>query len=77
VAPGNGLRRHVFHPSRSPSVAGLADRPRTGRPRRSPRQWSRRVKTMACEPPEHHQVPQARWSPTDLAAEDVAEAHFN
>jgi len=54
-------------------IAGLADRPRSGRPRRFAAGVVAQVKAMACEPPEEHQVPQSRWSAADLAAQAVAE----
>jgi transposase len=54
-------------------VAGLADRPRAGRPRVYPAAVVAQVKAMACEPPEDRGVPQSRWPVLDLAAEAVVE----
>ncbi len=54
-------------------VAGLADRPRAGRPRVYPAAVVAQVKAMACEPPEDRGVPQSRWSVSDLAAQAVVE----
>ena len=54
-------------------IAGLADRARTGRPRRFAAAVAAQVKAMACEPPEERGVPQSRWSAADLAAQAVAE----
>jgi transposase len=47
---------------------GLADRQRSGRPRVFPAAVVAEVKAMACEPPEDRDVPQSRWSASDLAA---------
>lgn len=52
---------------------GLADRPRTGRPRSFSAPVVAEVKAMACEPPEARKVPLARWSSAELAAQAVAE----
>ena len=54
-------------------LAGLADRPRSGRPRRFPAAVIAQVKAIACEPPEDHGVPQSRWSVADVAAQAAAE----
>jgi transposase len=52
---------------------GLADRPRSGRPRSFPAPVVAEVKAMACEPPEQRNVPLSRWSSSELAAQAVAE----
>src|SRR6266496_6802150 len=52
---------------------GLADRKRSGRPRVFPAAVVAEVKAMACEPPEDRDVPQSRWSASDLAAQAAAE----
>jgi transposase len=52
---------------------GLADRPRSGRPRSFPAPVVAGVKAMACEPPEQRNVPLSRWSSAELAAQAVAE----
>jgi transposase len=52
---------------------GLADRPRSGRPRRFGSEVVAGVKAMACEPPEQRQVPLSRWSSAELADQAVAE----
>jgi transposase len=58
--------RRRFHHHR---LAGLADLPRSGRPRRfSPVQVAE-VKSLACELPTDREVPLAKWSCPDLAAE--------
>jgi transposase len=54
-------------------MSGLADRPRSGRPRVYAAAVVAEVKAMACEPPEDRGVPQSRWSVSDLAAQAVAE----
>ncbi len=54
-------------------LAGLADRPRSGRPRRFGSEVVAGVKAMACEPPEQRQVPLSRWSSAELADQAVAE----
>ena len=48
-------------------LAGLADRPRSGRPRRFGSEVVAGVKAMACEPPEQRQVPLSRWSSAEIA----------
>ena len=54
-------------------MAGLADRRRSGRPRKFASSVVAQVKAMACEPPEDRGVPQSRWSAADLAAQAIAE----
>jgi transposase len=54
-------------------LAGLADRPRSGRPRSFPSEVVAEVKAMACEPPEQREVPLSRWSSVELAGQAVAE----
>lgn len=54
-------------------LAGLADRPRSGRPRRFGSEVVAGVKAMACEPPEQRQVPLSRWSSAEIADQAVAE----
>lgn len=54
-------------------IAGLVDRPRSGRPRRFGSAVVAGVKALACEPPEQHQVPLSRWSSQELAAQAVSE----
>jgi len=54
-------------------MAGLADRQRSGRPRVYAAAVVAEVKAMACEPPEDRDVPQSRWSASDLAAQAAAE----
>ena len=52
-------------------LAGLADRPRSGRrPRFTPVQVAE-VKALACTPPADTGVPLARWSVTELATQSV------
>ena len=53
--------------------AGLADRPRSGRPRAFTPKVVAQVKAMACEPPASRDVALSRWSSTELAAQAVAE----
>src|SRR4051794_22812713 len=52
-------------------LAGLADRPRPGRRRTFPTTAEAEVKALACELPAESDVPLARWSYTELAAEAV------
>jgi transposase len=52
-------------------LAGLADRPRPGRQRTFPKTAEAEVKALACELPAESDVPLARWSYTELAAEAV------
>lgn len=54
-------------------LAGLADRPRSGRPRRFGSEVVAGVKALACEPPEQRSVPLSRWSSAELADQAVAE----
>ena len=54
-------------------LAGLAGRPRAGRPRLFAAAVVAQVKAMACEPPEKHGVAQSRWPAADLAAQAAAE----
>ncbi len=50
-------------------LAGLADRPRTGRPRRISALERAEVCALACQLPAETEVPLARWSCPELAAE--------
>ena len=52
-------------------LPGLADRPRPGRRRTFPKTAEVEVKALACELPAESDVPLARWSYTELAAEAV------
>jgi transposase len=52
-------------------LPGLADRPRPGRQRTFPSTAEAEVKALACELPAESDVPLARWSYTELAAEAV------
>jgi transposase len=54
-------------------LAGLGDRPRSGRPRRFGSEVVAGVKALACEPPEARDVPLSRWSSLELAAQAVSE----
>ena len=54
-------------------LAGLKDRPRSGRPRTFGPAVLAGVKALACEPPEQHAVPLSRWSSHELAAQAVTE----
>jgi transposase len=54
-------------------VAGLDDRPRSGRPRAFGPEVAAGVKAMACEPPAARDVPLSRWSSSELAAQAVTE----
>ena len=54
-------------------IAGLADRARSGRPRRFGCGVVAGIKAMACEPPELRQVPLSRWSSAELAGQAVRE----
>jgi transposase len=53
-------------------LPGLADRPRPGRQRTFPKTAEVEVKALACELPTEREVPLARWSYTELAAEAVS-----
>lgn len=54
-------------------IGGLADRPRSGRPRRFGSDVVAGIKALACEPPEKRAVPLSRWSSAELAAQAVEE----
>jgi len=54
-------------------LAGLKDRPRSGRPRTFGSAVVAGVKALACEPPERRDVPLSRWSSHELAAQAVSE----
>ncbi|MGH9099072.1 MAG: IS630 family transposase [Acidimicrobiales bacterium] len=54
-------------------LAGLADRRRSGRPRRFGAAVVAGIKALACEPPEQRAVPLSRWSSLELAAQAVSE----
>ena len=54
-------------------LAGLADRPRSGRPKKFAATVSAGIKALACEPPEARAVPLSRWSSAELAAQAVSE----
>ena len=54
-------------------LAGLVDRPRSGRPRRFGSEVVAGIKALACEPPEARDVPLSRWSSSELAAQAVSE----
>ncbi len=56
----------------SQGLPGLADRPRPGRRRTFPKTAEAEVKALACELPAQAEVPLARWSYTELAAEAVS-----
>ena len=60
--------RRRFHHHR---LAGLADRPRSGRPRTFTAVQVAEVKALACELPADSDIPLARWSCPDLAGEAV------
>jgi transposase len=53
-------------------LPGLADRPRSGRPRVFPATVVAEVKALACELPAQAEVPLARWSCPELARQAVA-----
>jgi transposase len=53
-------------------LAGLVDRPRSGRPRRFTAVVSAQVKSLACALPAATGVPLSRWSAPELAREMVA-----
>ena len=52
-------------------IEGLADRPRTGRPRRFTPVQIAAITALACTLPAESGVPLSRWSSTELAAEAV------
>jgi transposase len=54
-------------------LAGLRDRPRSGRPRVFGSVVVAGIKALACEPPERRDVPLSRWSSSELAAQAVSE----
>src|SRR5271154_1748166 len=54
-------------------LAGLRDRPRSGRPRRFGATGMAGIKALACEPPERRDVPLSRWSSLELAAQARSE----
>jgi transposase len=54
-------------------MAGLGDHQRTGRPPSFAPEVVAAVKAMACEPPAQREVPLARWSSAELAAQAVTE----
>ncbi|WP_424186787.1 helix-turn-helix domain-containing protein [Actinokineospora sp. G85] len=53
-------------------LTGLADRPRSGRPRVFPAAVVAEVKALACELPAQAEVSLARWSCSELARQAVA-----
>jgi transposase len=54
-------------------LAGLKDRPRSGRPKLFGSEVVAGIKALACEPPEQREVPLSRWSSHELAAQAVTE----
>jgi transposase len=54
-------------------LAGLRDRPRSGRPRTFGAAVVAGIKALACEPPEEREVPLSRWSSHELAAQARSE----
>jgi transposase len=54
-------------------IDGLADRPRSGRPRRFGPEVVAGIKALACQPPEQRAVPLSRWSSAELADQAVDE----
>ena len=62
--------RKRFH---AEGMAGLTDRPRSGRPRVFTATQVAQVKALACTPPEQAGVPLSRWSVTELANEAVGQ----
>ena len=60
--------RKRFHQQR---LAGLEDRPRTGRPSGFPPQVVVQVKALACQLPSESGIPLSRFSTADIAAEIV------
>jgi transposase len=54
-------------------LAGLKDRPRSGRPRVFGSEVVAGIKALACEPPEARDVPLSRWSSHELAAQATHE----
>jgi transposase len=53
-------------------LAGLADAPRPGRPRKFPARAVTEVKALACEPPAASGKPLARWTCPELARQAAA-----
>jgi len=53
-------------------LAGLADLPRSGRPKVFTDVQAAEVKALACELPAESDLPLSRWSSTELAAEAVS-----
>lgn len=53
-------------------LAGLVDRPRSGRPRRFTAVQTAGVTALACTLPAETGIPLSRWSSTELAGEAVA-----
>lgn len=62
--------RKRFH---AEGMAGLTDRPRSGRPRVFTATQVAQVKALACTPPEQAGVPLSQWSVTELANEAVGQ----
>jgi transposase len=58
-------------------LAGLADAPRSGRPRRFTPMQTVQVKALACELPATRGVPLSRWSAAELADEAVGAGIVN
>jgi len=54
-------------------LAGLEDRPRSGRPRIFGSEVVAGINALACEPPENRGVPLSRWSSMELASHAVTE----
>lgn len=54
-------------------LAGLKDRPRSGRPRVFGSEVVAGIKALACEPPEDRDVPLSRWSSHELATQATHE----
>jgi transposase len=54
-------------------LAGLKDRPRSGRPRVFGSEVVAGIKALACEPPGESDVPLSRWSSFELASQAVTE----
>lgn len=54
-------------------LAGLVDRPRSGRPSRFTAVQVAQVKALACQPPARVEAPLARWSCPELAREAVTQ----
>jgi transposase len=54
-------------------VKGLADKPRSGRPRKYTALQTAQVKAIACSPPADRDLPLARWSVSEITRQAVAE----